>query len=166
MDWAKIGVVRHLTSVEAAAEELITWPTRKKRDKAAILIVMPMPAKRTWRKPPTGSNGLFLEDHGTRPQAVRSESVRSSRVKVAMTKKQRPEALAQFAETARSDKKKDRPGLVADEATSPIPTDSKAKDKAATKVLQEGATGEDHGAEEAVDKLPDRILESRKKGEA
>jgi hypothetical protein len=83
-----------------------------------------------------------------------------------MTKKQRPEALAQFAETARSDKKKNRPGLVADEATSPIPTDSKAKDKAATKVLQEGATGEDHGAEEAVDKLPDRIVESRKKGEA
>ena len=80
-----------------------------------------------------------------------------------MTSKQRPEALAQFAETARTEKKKDRPGLVADEATAPIPTDSKAKDKAATKVLQEGVTGKDHGAEEAVDKLPDRIIESRNK---
>jgi hypothetical protein len=78
-----------------------------------------------------------------------------------MPKKQRPEALAQFAETARKKKRKERPGLVANEDTAPIPTDSKAKDDAATKVLQEGATGEDHGAEEAIDKLPDRIIESR-----
>jgi hypothetical protein len=75
--------------------------------------------------------------------------------------KQRPEALAQFAETARDDRREDRPGLVADEATKPIPTDSTAKDEAATKVLQEGATGADHGAEEAIDRLPDRILESQ-----
>lgn len=75
--------------------------------------------------------------------------------------KQRPEALAQFAETARSDQRKDRPGLIADEATTPIPTDPEAKDEAATKVLWEGATGEDSGAEEAIDKLPDRILDSR-----
>ena len=80
-----------------------------------------------------------------------------------MPSKQRPEALAQFAETARDKKREDRPGLTADKATAPIPTDSKAKDKAATKVLQEGVTGEDHGAEEAIDKLPDRIIESRKK---
>lgn len=76
--------------------------------------------------------------------------------------KQRPEALAQFAETARTDRKKDKPGLIADQATSPIPMDPEAKDEAATKVLQEGATGEDHGAEAAVDRLPDRILESRR----
>ena len=74
--------------------------------------------------------------------------------------KQRPEALAQFAETARTDQRKDRPGLIADEATTPIPTSSKAKDEAATKVLREGATGEDLGSEAAIDKLPDRILES------
>jgi hypothetical protein len=80
---------------------------------------------------------------------------------MAATPKQRPEALAQFAETARTDRRTDKPGLVADPATSPIPTNSEAKDEAATKVLQEGATGEDHGAEAAVDKLPDRILESR-----
>ncbi|WP_119268350.1 hypothetical protein [Taklimakanibacter deserti] len=75
--------------------------------------------------------------------------------------KQRPEALARFAETARADRRTDKPGLVADQATSPIPTSSEAKDEAATKVLQEGATGADHDAEAAVDKLPDRILESR-----
>lgn len=38
MDWAKVGVVRQVRTVEAAAEELIKWPTTKKRDKAAILI--------------------------------------------------------------------------------------------------------------------------------
>lgn len=80
-----------------------------------------------------------------------------------MSNKERPEALAQFAETARDEKRKDRPGLTADRSTSPIPTDSKAKDKAATKVLQEGVTGKDHGAEGAIDKLPDRIIDSRKK---
>jgi hypothetical protein len=76
--------------------------------------------------------------------------------------KQRPEALAQFAETARTDQRKDRPGLIADEATQPIPTSSEAKDEAATKVLREGATGEDLDSEEAIDKLPDRILDSRR----
>lgn len=81
-----------------------------------------------------------------------------------MAVKQRPEALAQFAETARTEKRKDRPGLVADNDTAPIPTNSKAKDEAATKVLQEGATGEDHGSEEAIDRLPDRIIESRPSG--
>jgi hypothetical protein len=78
--------------------------------------------------------------------------------------KERPEALAQFAETARTDKRRERPGIAADEATRPLPTDSAAKDEAATKVLQEGATGLDHGAEEAIDRLPDRILESRHAG--
>jgi hypothetical protein len=71
------------------------------------------------------------------------------------------EALAQFAEAARNEKRMDQPGLVADDKTTPIPTNSKAKDDAATKVLQEGATGEDHGSEPAIDRLPDRIFESR-----
>lgn len=77
-------------------------------------------------------------------------------------KKENPEALAKFAETARSEDKKDNTGLNATRETTPIPTDSKLKDEAATKVLQEGVTGEDHGAEEAIDELPDRIIESRK----
>lgn len=78
-------------------------------------------------------------------------------------KKERPEALATFAEASRADGKKPEDlGLVADKHTAPIPTDSNLKDEAATKVLQEGATGADKGAEEAVDRLPDRIIESRK----
>jgi hypothetical protein len=81
-----------------------------------------------------------------------------------MAGKQRPEALAQFAKTSRDADKVDHPGLTADKATAPIPTNSRAKDKAATKVLQEGVTGEDHGAEEAIDKLPDRIVDSREGG--
>lgn len=56
-----------------------------------------------------------------------------------------------------------RLGLTADSETAPIPTNSKAKDAAATKVLQEGVTGEDHGAHAAIEKLPDRIVDSRKK---
>jgi hypothetical protein len=75
--------------------------------------------------------------------------------------RQRPEALAQFAETARAESREDRPGPIAKTGTSPLPTDPKDKDEAATKVLQEGAAGIDHGAEEAIDKLPDRIAESR-----
>jgi hypothetical protein len=78
------------------------------------------------------------------------------------TTKQRPEALAAFAQASRADgNKPETLGLVATPSTAPIPTDSEEKDDAATKVLQEGVTGEDHGAEEAIDKLPDRIIESR-----
>jgi hypothetical protein len=78
------------------------------------------------------------------------------------SRKQRPEALATFAEASRKGgKKPDDLGLEADRHTKPIPTDPKEKQRAATKVLHKGATGEDTGAEEAVDKLPDRIIKSR-----
>lgn len=76
------------------------------------------------------------------------------------TKNERPETLAAFAESARSETTV-KITLTATENTAPIPTDSKDKDRAATKVLQEGVTGTDHGAKEAIDKLPDRIIESR-----
>ncbi|CAN5472581.1 hypothetical protein BH10PSE7_BH10PSE7_14570 [soil metagenome] len=77
-------------------------------------------------------------------------------------KKQQPESLATFAEASRKggEKPKDL-GLKADQHTKPIPTDSRKKDDAATKVLQEGVTHKDKGADEAIDKLPDRIVESR-----
>ncbi len=77
--------------------------------------------------------------------------------------KERPEALAQFAESARQGERAGVQGLTATEATTPIPTDPKAKDEAATKILAEGATGQNKGAEEAIDQLPDRILESQDK---
>jgi len=38
MDRAKPGLVRQVSSVEAAAEELLKWPNSRKRDKAATLI--------------------------------------------------------------------------------------------------------------------------------
>ena len=76
---------------------------------------------------------------------------------------ERPEALATFAQASRHDGiKPDDLGLTADQGTKPIPTPSKQKDRAATKVLQEGVTHEDRGSREAIDKLPDRIIESRK----
>ena len=68
-----------------------------------------------------------------------------------------PEALARFAESARNDDSKpDKPGLKADKQTKPIPTDPKLKQVAATKVLREGVMHRDEGAEEAIEKLPDR----------
>lgn len=76
--------------------------------------------------------------------------------------KERPEALAEFAETARREKQKGpvpKP-LTANEHTMPIPEDNAKKHDAATRVLQEGATGEDRGAEEAVRRTQDRIIES------
>lgn len=78
-----------------------------------------------------------------------------------MSKNERPEALAQFAESARRGERSGVAGLTATKATAPIPTDSKTKDEAAARVLREGATGEDLSADEYVDRLPDRILESR-----
>jgi hypothetical protein len=77
-------------------------------------------------------------------------------------RKQQPEALATFAEASRhGGKKPEDLGLEADEHTAPISTDPRKKQRAATKVLHEGATGEDTNAEEAVDDLPDRITKSR-----
>jgi hypothetical protein len=77
-------------------------------------------------------------------------------------KNEQGEALATFAESSRSKRKVPKqPSLQADEHTAPVPTESKKKDKAATKVLAEGATGTDQGSEEAVRELPDRIIDSR-----
>jgi hypothetical protein len=70
---------------------------------------------------------------------------------------ERPEALAAFAEAARSGGKKPaEAGLEATRQTRPEPSDEKAEQAAAAKVLAEGATGEDRGADAAVDRLPDR----------
>lgn len=81
-----------------------------------------------------------------------------------MTKrhKQRPEALATFAEASRQGgKKPDDLGVQADDNTEPIPTDPKKKQRAAAKVLHKGATGEDKGTGKAIEDLPDRITKSR-----
>lgn len=78
--------------------------------------------------------------------------------------KGQPEALATFAASARNDAKKPASiGLGATPATKPIKTSSKAKADAATRVLQEGVTGRDHGAEAAVDALPDRAMKPGKR---
>jgi hypothetical protein len=80
-----------------------------------------------------------------------------------MSKDERPEALAQFAESAREGEREGVKGISATKATEPIPTDPKAKQEAATRILAEGATGEDLNSEEAVNALPDRILASQEK---
>lgn len=77
--------------------------------------------------------------------------------------KQQPEALAEFAEAARHqpEGKVDKKHLTADRHNKPIPTENAKKHDAATRVLNEGATGKDEGSREAIDDLPDRITESR-----
>ena len=58
-----------------------------------------------------------------------------------------PESLALAAEAARHGGKKPADvGLRATPETAPLPTSSSAKDRAATKVLQEGVSGEARGA--------------------
>ena len=70
---------------------------------------------------------------------------------------ERPEALAKFAEVARNgDGKPVRNGTEATAETAPIPTDPTQKQDAATRVLREGVLQQDQGADEAIDKLPDR----------
>lgn len=73
---------------------------------------------------------------------------------------QRPEALAKFAEVARNDDGRPvRNGVEATAETAPIPTDPAQKQDAATKVLREGVLKQDQGADEAIDKLPDRTAQ-------
>ncbi|MDO8353937.1 MAG: hypothetical protein Q7T14_10780 [Aestuariivirga sp.] len=70
---------------------------------------------------------------------------------------ERPEALAKFAEAARNgDGKPVRNGTEATAETAPIPTDLAQKQDAATRVLREGVLKQDQGADEAIDRLPDR----------
>ena len=70
---------------------------------------------------------------------------------------ERPEALAKFAEVARNDDGKPvRNGIEATRQTAPIPTDPAQKQDAATRVLREGVLKQDQGADEAIDRLPDR----------
>ena len=70
---------------------------------------------------------------------------------------ERPEALAKFAEVARNDDGKPvRNGTEATAETAPIPTDPTQKQDAATRVLREGVLKQDQGADEAIDRLPDR----------
>lgn len=75
--------------------------------------------------------------------------------------KGQPEALATFAAAARGDgTKPDSVGLEATAETAALPTSSEAKANAATKVLREGVTGRDEGAEAAIDALPDRTRDA------
>jgi len=78
--------------------------------------------------------------------------------------KGQPEALATFGAAARNDGKK--PGSIGLEATpetKPVRTSSEAKADAATRVLQEGVTGRDRGADAAIDALPDRAMKPGKR---
>jgi hypothetical protein len=72
---------------------------------------------------------------------------------------QRPEALRQFAQSAREgeDSRKD---LEADAETAPRPASNAVKHKVATRILHDGAEGEHPDPRaEGADQLPDRIID-------
>jgi hypothetical protein len=72
---------------------------------------------------------------------------------------QRPEALRQFAESAREGEASPK-DLEADRETSPKPTSNKVKHKVATRILHDGAEGEHPDPKaEGADQLPDRIID-------
>jgi hypothetical protein len=79
-------------------------------------------------------------------------------------RKAQPEALATFGAAARhGGKKPDNIGLVATAETAAIPTNPDDKADAATKVLREGVLGMDQGADAAIERLPDRVMQAKQK---
>ena len=74
---------------------------------------------------------------------------------------QQPEVLAGLAVAAKADgKKPSSEGLTATDATAPKAVSHADQIDAATKVLREGVTGHEEGADQAVAKLPDRTKAS------
>jgi hypothetical protein len=81
----------------------------------------------------------------------------TTKSKQANRKGQQPEALATFADAARhGGKKPGSIGLKATAATRPLSGDLKQEQKAATKILNENATGHGKGGKAAARRLPDR----------
>ena len=79
----------------------------------------------------------------------------------APAKGQQPEVLAGLAAAAKAGGQKPKQdGLSATAATAPMPANPAQEVDAATKVLREGATHKDQGAQEAVHALPDRARKS------
>ena len=98
---------------------------------------------------------LFAKAAGKGTTAAKKSS--KNLVRRTIKASERPEALAKFAQVARHDDGKPvREGVQATAETSPIPTDPTLKQDAATRVLREGVLHKDQGAEEAIDRLPDR----------
>lgn len=72
---------------------------------------------------------------------------------------QRPEALAQFAKSARKGEKSPKENT-ADKETAPRPTANRDKHEVAERLLHKGAKGETPDPqEEGADRLPDRIID-------
>ena len=76
---------------------------------------------------------------------------------------ERPEALAQFGQSAREENAGKSPkGIVADGETAPMPTDNSTKHDVATRLLNDGAHGSEPDPDAAgEDRLPDRIAKNR-----
>ena len=101
-----------------------------------------------------------------RPAEAQAEAKREERDAIATAVEaleghagERPEALSQFAESAREGEDISKP-LTADRETKPRPTSNADKHDVATRLLHEGAEGKHPDPkEEGVDRLPDRIID-------
>ena len=72
---------------------------------------------------------------------------------------ERPEALRQFAQSAREGEDSPKP-LRADRKTAPKPASNEDKHEVATRILHDGAEGDHPDPEdEGVNRLPDRITD-------
>ena len=108
------------------------------------------------------------EQDRKRPADAQAEAKREERDALASAvhalegdsgKGQRPEALRQFAESAREGEDSPKP-LTADRQTAPRPVSNKDKHGVATRILHDGAEGEHPDPkEEGADRLPDRIVD-------
>lgn len=80
-----------------------------------------------------------------------------------VSEQESPEAIAKFAQSARSKNgEMNRTGINSTSETSPLPSNPKLKQKAATAVLRENVLGDDEGSEKLIKKLPDPILDHHK----
>jgi hypothetical protein len=86
-----------------------------------------------------------------------------NQMKKTQNSNQNPEALAEFAQSARSDDPAgDKKSLKADKHTKRIPASLSKEQKVATKILSDGAHQKKANLDEAgVNDLPDRIKRSR-----
>lgn len=77
---------------------------------------------------------------------------------------QQPEALSEFAKSARrKDNDEHNKSLAADSESKPIPTENELKHDVAEKLLHAGAKGKKLDPDRAgADQLPDRVIDNKK----
>jgi hypothetical protein len=126
---------------------------------------LPADAEKAKSEADAGPNSSGNEERRALEQAQRDldDSSEGRRTVAPTPEGERPEALAQFGQSAREENSgKSAKDIVADDETAPMPTDNPTKHDVATKLLNEGAHGKKPDPDAAgEDRLPDRITQKR-----